>query len=119
MRQAPARYGDCRMTEPSLVAVAEWPDYLDAVEAAAVTLEQQVLTGATARVPLIVQPQGEVPGHLAERRDAVAAAVARVEALVAQHQGDITRRLAATSRPTSHPDDPTGHQLGWTLDIMG
>ena len=119
MHQAAARYRDCRMTEPSPVAVAEWPDYLDAVEAAALALEQQVLTGGAARVPVITQPQGEAPGGIAERRDAVAAVVARVEALVTQHQADITRRLAATSRPTSHPDDPAGHQLGWTLDIMG
>ena len=96
-----------------------WPAFLDALEAAATGLRDQVTTGARARVPQIPPPSGPAPAELAERQAAVTALVDEVAGLVARHQDEIGQKLAATSRPSIHQDPRSRQVVGGHLDVLG
>jgi len=95
-----------------------WPEFLDALEAAAHRLREQVTTGARAQVPDLPPPPGPVPAGLAGRQAAVAALVDDVAALVAQHQNEIRLKLATTSRPSIHEDPRNRQVVGSHLDVL-
>jgi hypothetical protein len=96
-----------------------WLHFLDALEAAAVALREQVTTGARARVPQIPPPPGTAPAELEARGAEVAALLDEVAALVGRHQDEIARKLAATSRASIHQDPRSRQVVGSHLDVLG
>jgi hypothetical protein len=107
---------------PADAAVTDWTDYLDALESAVLTMDDQLLHN---REPVagtlagLVAPSSALPDRLLDRRNLLLAMLYDVTGRAIAHRDALAAEIAALPRRRAPRPLDAAATLGSTLDIVG